>query len=512
MPVASQTPTHMDEQMTEDAPQFQTHEEIEPLQRISEIRDELEWYLRGCAPWKETPRISRATDAIVGSKPLKDAIEMLQTAIDETNADDLPNGYASLFTRTFRLLLSLNTHERWVRLYESKLPPSGDILRITAYPMTESTTIVVSAKYLFGEFLPTVVYDVATPHDVESECNQKSHGFERVEFHPSRDGQIGYSPRFGPQTVTGRNAIRYFDMYGTDSTVGDTSTDGDVSDEVPTAVSEISVPPMPEPADWIDDYLTPRSIERDPAMTVRRIETAQSMTKPIYPVERGMYRVGESRETEYDASDVAAPPRDDIGAVGSSTSTTPALGPGVDAPDGTTEYVVNIEPEQVTEDNETETTRNNADTAFGWGDETAACLCDDFIYHGAPGHCDCKHILLTKRLISCGLLPPPDAEPETWLNERLDECEDIVTEYTHEGRADAMRLDALHAFSHDVEESESESKPVQQFRQTVLDEIEQARQEPATTDLRALVGKISRVVAPPAEAWPNMIIGNEPIQ
>lgn len=510
MSVASQTPIHMSEKMTGDIPRFQEHEEIEPLHRISEIRDELEWYLRGCAPWKETPRIDRATDAIVGSTPLKNAIETLRTAIDETDANNLPDGYASLFTRTLRLLLSLNTHERWVRLYESRLPPSGDILRITAYPMTESTTIVVSAKYLFGELLPTIVYDVATPHDVESECEKKAHGFDRVEFQSDKDGQVMFSPRFGPETASGRNAIRYFTTGETLSNSADDALPTDTSNGVAAAVSEISLPTLPEPADWVDEHLTPRCIERDPAMTVRRIETAQAMTKPIYPVERGMYRVGEYREKEDDGMN--PPQGNDMGAVGSSTSTMPALGPGIDAPVDMTEYVVNIEPEQTTESGEAEMTADDADTTFNQVDETAACLCDDFIYHGAPEHCDCKHILLTKRLINCGLLPAPDAEPEVWLNDRLDECEEIVTEYTHEGRTDEMRLDTARAFGHDSEERDSQSDRVQLIRQTLIDEIEEARGEPATTDLRALIGAISRIVAPPTEAWPNVILGDEPLQ
>ena len=481
------------------------HRQIEPMSRIGEIRDELEWYLRGHVPSNDVPRIDRATDALVGVTPLDDAIDALHATLDETTSEDLPEGYSELFMRTLRLLVSLDDYERWVRLYESAHPPSGDLLRITAYPMTESTTVVLSAKYLFGEYFPAVVYDVSTPHSVEAECEQKARGFARVEFRPDRRGNVSFAPRFGPATDTGTHAIHFFEERETafGSTHGTPST-GEANG-IPAAVTEVSVPTLPTPADGVEDHLAPRGIEADPAMMLRRTETAQAMTDPIYAIAPGMYRVG--YEMDDDRGNIVTP-EGDLGEVASSTSDTPALGPGADVPQVETEYVVNINPtaDSGAAEEGDESPAEGGD-GFDHGDEAAACLCDDFVYRGAPGNIDCKHILAVKRLINAGLLPPPDASPEAWLDDRLDECEAIIDEYAREDRADEMRFTGTVSLDPDGDETETPAQQVRRARRTLLAAVGQARKAPEATDFRMLVAEIARIVAPPIEAWPVVHVG-----
>lgn len=489
-------PLNMDDGPTQKVPAAANHRDIEPLQHISEIRNELEWYLRGCVPWKDLPRVERATDAIVGITPLDTAIEQLRTSLDATDCSQLPDGYGEVFSRTIRLLVSLTKHERWVRLYESERPPSADLLRITSYPMTESTTIVLSAKYLFGEMIPTVVFDVSTPRNVDKEVNQKSQAFERVQFHPSKeDGSLSFSPRFGPATHDGTYAAEFFGpetLFGNSQGPPATDAEGDI----PPAVAEIGITTLPQLRPDVEGYLSPRGLEADPAMMMRRIETAQQMTDPIYPVAPGMYRIGyrtaedEPQDTEQSE---AVPPNSDV----------PALGPGADAPQDATEYVVNIDPDQATE---ADGGMIDEEDPFGHNSESASCLCDDFIYRGAPSKFDCKHILTVKRLIGVGLLPPPTADPESWLVDQLDECEQIIREYAQDGRVTEMRLDE-EGITVGQNETMSTDKRVTQIREMLLTEVEEARDDLRTVDLRTLVGRISRFIGVPAEAWPTINIG-----
>lgn len=63
------------------------------------------------------------------------------------------------------------------------------------------------------------------------------------------------------------------------------------------------------------------------------------------------------------------------------------------------------------------------------GVHRAICECNDYRYRCGPGGYDCKHILLVKRLVQNGLLPPLTADPEEWLYTRLDYLERLITAY-----------------------------------------------------------------------------------
>lgn len=502
------------------------------LGRASTLRDELEWYLGRCVPWNAEPRPDVATAAITGLRPVDEARTALERTVEGVDEADLPNGYASLFHRVLNLLDVLDRHDRWVRSFESARLPPGDALRLTGYPVTEHTTLLVSVKHLFGEYYPVVAHDVEMPRDVEGAAGEKARGFVRRAYRTANaDRPSGFVPRFGPRGGRAADPTRYFDggagngadpnSTGGEGDSTDSMTNGDGGLSAPEALSGVTIAETPAARSSVPELLQPRGAERHTRMVMRRVETAHALSGSVQPVAPGIYRVKTTRgSVDEPATKRTGPRNDDMGSV-----RVPDPDVGGDLAGSTldrTQHIVNIEPRAGTDDSEDDAASGSAPPAaadvgdgdatgdgVGDADRSAACLCDDFHYTCVPRSMDCKHILLTKRLIHSGLLPPPSADPEPWVDGRLDELTALVERYARREREDDMGLagagiDTEPYFDEDdarsLFPSEIEGRVRAEWvRERLLAEVEQARRVPLETDLRALVTDIARVVAPPEE-------------
>lgn len=117
-----------------------------------------------------------------------------------------------------------------------------------------------------------------------------------------------------------------------------------------------------------NDFLTPRSAEKSPKGLLSRIEQVRKIEAKATPVAQGMYEL----ETEEES------------------------------------YIINL------------------DSLDKYHNPQPACFCDDFIFRASNDGFDCKHILYVKDLISNGFLPPVMADPEEWMNKKMNQYKDSI--------------------------------------------------------------------------------------
>lgn len=127
----------------------------------------------------------------------------------------------------------------------------------------------------------------------------------------------------------------------------------------------------PTPNDDVPAELAPRGLRGEAQRVVSRIEAAQQLSASVYPMAQGLYRlVSESGD----------------------------------------EYIIDMD-------------------SYDSGEHDPNCLCEDFQYRCREIGIDCKHLLIIKRLINRGCLPPISSEPVSWVENTLDDLLEHIYEY-----------------------------------------------------------------------------------
>lgn len=113
------------------------------------------------------------------------------------------------------------------------------------------------------------------------------------------------------------------------------------------------------------------------------------------------------------------------------------------------------------------------------GEHRAICECNDYRYRCGPDGYDCKHILYVKRLVRNGLLPPHTADPDEWLQTRLDYLRRLI-ETRRDATDNAVRQRELDRLADRVDQMAAEPYE-REYRELLTDATRVFSSEPVTT-------------------------------